>query len=102
MTLFMYEIEGRTLNKDRENEWIWNDRETQDYMVKYAYKRLNSRIKDEETFLYKLFWKTKTLPTTQHFSWHLIINKIATQDKMQYKGIELYNGMCVCVNFAMK
>jgi len=60
VTLFMCEIKGRTLNRDRENEWIRNDGETHDYMVKYAYKKVNSRIKKEEAFLYYLFWKTKS------------------------------------------
>jgi len=68
LTLFMCEIKGRTLNRDKEDEGIWNDGETDDYTVKSAYKMLNSGIKDEEAFLYDLFWKTKALPTTPHFS----------------------------------
>jgi len=57
-------------------------------MVKYAYKRLNSRIVDEETFLYDFFWKTKALTIAQHFSWRVIINKITTRDNLQHMGVK--------------
>ena len=44
--------------------------------------------------LYELFWKTKALPTTQHFTWRVIINKVATRVNLQTKRVILVSRTC--------
>ena len=56
----MCEIEGRTLNRDKEDEWTWNDGETQNYMVKSAYKKLNSRIRDKKNIFIRYLLENKS------------------------------------------
>jgi len=91
----MREVEGTTLLRDREDERIWNDDETKVYTVNSAYKKLNKSNGTQQENLFELFWKMKALPSAQYFAWRVIINRVATYDNLQNRGVEVGSKVCV-------
>jgi len=49
------QVRGNTLKNNGEDEWIWNDEETQVYTMKLAYKRLYNLNRGEEGCTYDIF-----------------------------------------------
>jgi len=66
----MKEVDETTLYRDRNDEWLWRDNETQVYTIKSIYGNLKIENTIHDGFLYEVFWKTKTLSLAQYFSWH--------------------------------
>jgi len=91
----MQHIEGCTLHKEKEDEWVWRGDATQEYTVKSTYKKMqNGTIGDEET-LYGTFWNVKALPTAHIFAWRVLHNRVATYDNLLKRGILLESRRCV-------
>ena len=91
----MQHIEGCTLHKQKEDEWVWRGDATQEYTVKSTYKKMqNGTIGDEET-LYGTFWNVKALPTAHIFAWRVLHNRVATYDNLLKRGILLESRRCV-------
>jgi len=63
-----------TLDKNNKDEWV--------YLVKSAYNIIRNINIDEDVDLYGQLWKIKVLPSTLHFAWKLMINKVATRDNL--------------------
>jgi len=95
VNVLMNEIEGISLSREREDEWQWRDDKTQVYTVNSAYTKLKNDKFVQDGFSYSEFRKIKALPSAQFFAWRVIINKVATRDNLERKGIDVGSRMCV-------
>jgi len=86
---------GISLSRERKNEWQWRDDKAKVYTLNSAYTKLKNNNFVQECFSYSGFWKMKILPSAQFFEWRVIITKVATQDNLEMRGIEVGNRMCV-------
>lgn len=66
--------------KDRDDTLLWKDEEGDSYKIRSAY-------------CYPL--EVKALPSTQHFAWRVLINRITTNDNLSRRGILRGSNLCV-------
>jgi len=91
----MEELTHIPLSKDRDDTLQLKDEEGDNYIVKSAYKKLLGTNQGEQNEIFKIFWKTRALPTTQHFAWKVILNRVGTKLNLRRKGIITSSTLCV-------
>jgi len=55
-------ISSKRLQSEIGDKWIWKDSETTVFSVKFAYGLLKGEKGEEDSRLYKFFWRIKALP----------------------------------------
>lgn len=55
------EIDKNTLHRDKEDDWVWCDDDTQEYVVKLAYSKLKTENSVKDGFKFDEFSNTKAL-----------------------------------------
>jgi len=91
----MCQLEGRLLQMDREDVWVWNEEETQVYIVKSTYKKLCTiNAGGEGNISYFLEYKSFTNYPTLHL--HIFINKVVTHDNLWKRGVVMGSNYVSC------
>jgi len=73
--------------------WVWKEDEEGSYLVKSAYSALQHNYARENSKLFKSLWTIKALPSTQHFIWKMLLDKILAKVNLEYKGVGTGNSM---------
>jgi len=50
---------------EKDDKWVWKKGETSNYTVKLASRILKGEVKGKGMSTYEIFWRIKTLPSTQ-------------------------------------
>ena len=58
------EVHGLSLVLKNEEKWVWNNGESIEYFVSFAYSFLRGEEEGETKRLYSSFWMIKALPST--------------------------------------
>ncbi|KAM6543560.1 hypothetical protein CsatB_008007 [Cannabis sativa] len=83
-----------------EDVWYWSKEPTGFYSVKSAYKHLQvikgNWSMDDNSNLWKNFWKIKVPPKVLHFAWRVLTDCLATRVQLQIKRVPVQNHYLFC------
>jgi len=57
-------LNGRYPYRDKEDGCVWIREDNFEYTMRSTYKKIKNEIKEEDEVVFDIFWKIKTLPTT--------------------------------------
>jgi len=72
--------------------WVWKDRESASFSVKFAYGLLRGEGVEENSRMYNFLWKA--LPLAHVTTWRVIENKVATKVNLERRGIGVESNFC--------
>jgi len=79
---------------DKEDTWVWKDRETTMFTVKLAYSILRDVCQGEKREMYIGFWRLKAQPSAHLLAWRVLEDKIATKANLVRRGIGVITNIC--------
>jgi len=88
------EVHGLSLVMEKENKWVWNDDESIEYSVNFAYSFLRGAEEGLAKRLYSSFWMIKALPSAHVTAWRVLENKLATKVNLERHEVELESILC--------
>jgi len=79
---------------DKEDSWVWKDRETTLFMVKSAYKILKEYAQGAERDLFVGFCRLKAQPSSHLTAWRAMEDKIVSKANLVRRGICMTTNIC--------
>jgi len=87
-------ISNRRIESEIGDKWIWKDSETTIFSVKFVYGLLKGEGGEEDSRLYKSFWRIKALPSAHVTTWRVIENRLAFKVNLERRGIQIESNLC--------
>jgi len=76
------------------NRWVWKNSKTTAFSVKFTYGVLRGENGEEDSRMYKFFWRIKAIPSIHVTAWRVIKNKMASKVNMERRGIGIESNLC--------
>ena len=76
-------ISNKMPEMETTNRWVWKNSKTTAFSVKFTYGVLRGENGEEDSRMYKFFWRIKAIPSIHVTAWRVIKNKMASKVNMQ-------------------
>jgi len=93
-TTLMQMLGEQRVRIDKEDSWVWKDKESTVLTVKSVYHFLKQGVQGAKKEMYGDFWRLKAQPPFHLTSWRVLEDKIASKANLAREGLCISTIMC--------
>ena len=87
-------ISNKRLELKIADKWVWKDSEPATFSVKSAYGLFMVEGGEEDSRMYKFFWRIKAFHSAHVTAWKVIENNVASKVNLERRGTRVESNLC--------